>query len=173
MGEELAGWHDLYVTVGAAAATLAGLLFVGLSLHIRIVVAYPDVRSLARVTLTSFFSVLLVAVGVLQPASDAAQVGLWLIGVGIVSLALLVRPLWEGVTGRGKALGVRTLAARFGLSVLCVVGLIASGGLIAVGRASDGLDLLLPMVVLLLVVAVRNTWDLLVTVAARVPDNHS
>src|SRR6478672_2514111 len=58
MAIELAGWHDLYVTVGAAAATLVGLLFVGLSLHIRVVVAHPEVRSLARVTLTDFFVVL-------------------------------------------------------------------------------------------------------------------
>jgi len=46
----LQGWHDFYVTAGAAAATLVGLLFVGLSLHIKVVVSQPDVRSLARVT---------------------------------------------------------------------------------------------------------------------------
>ena len=164
------GWHDLYVTVGAAAATLAGLLFVGLSLHIRIVVGHADVRSLARVTLTSFFAVLLVAVAVLQPVADAEQVGLWLVGIGAVTLVLLVRPLWESASGGARALRAWTLAARFGMSVLCVVGLIASGALVAIGRAGDGLGLLLPVVVLLLIVSVRNTWDLLVTVAARVPD---
>ena len=74
MAIELAGWHDLYVTVGAAAATLVGLLFVGLSLHIRVVVAHPEVRSLARVTLTDFFVVLLIAICVLQPTDSSAQV---------------------------------------------------------------------------------------------------
>ena len=41
-GQAVQGWHDFYVTAGAAAATLVGLLFVGLSLHIRVVVAHPD-----------------------------------------------------------------------------------------------------------------------------------
>src|SRR2546423_1827904 len=40
MAATLAGWHDLYVTVGAAAATLVGLPSVGLSLHVRVVVAH-------------------------------------------------------------------------------------------------------------------------------------
>ena len=53
MAATLAGWHEVYVTVGAAAGTLVGLLFVGLSLHIRVVVAHAEVRSLARVTLTA------------------------------------------------------------------------------------------------------------------------
>ena len=35
----LSGWHDFYILAGTAAATLVGLLFVGLSLHLRIVVA--------------------------------------------------------------------------------------------------------------------------------------
>ena len=36
--DALQSWRDFYVTAGAAAATLVGLLFVGLSLHIRVVV---------------------------------------------------------------------------------------------------------------------------------------
>jgi hypothetical protein len=47
---EVSGWHDFYMLAGAASATLVGLLFVGLSLHLRIVVTTSEVRSLARVT---------------------------------------------------------------------------------------------------------------------------
>jgi len=39
---------------GTAAATLVGLLFVGLSLHLRAVLSRSEVRSLARVTLANF-----------------------------------------------------------------------------------------------------------------------
>ena len=42
--QALQSWHDFYLTAGAASATLVGLLFVGLSLHIRVVVSHPDVR---------------------------------------------------------------------------------------------------------------------------------
>jgi hypothetical protein len=50
----LAGWHDFFILAGTASATLVGLLFVGLSLHLRIVVSTSEVRSLARVTLANF-----------------------------------------------------------------------------------------------------------------------
>jgi hypothetical protein len=170
MATALAGWHDLYVTVGAAAATLVGLLFVGLSLHIRIVVAHPEVRSLARATLSDFFVVLLIAITLLQPTDSAAQVAYWLAGIGIVSLVLMVRPLTDALTGGGaRALGIASVTARFGVSILALAGLLVCAALAGAGRPSDALDLLLVVVMALLVVSVRNTWDLLVTVAESSP----
>ena len=66
-GDAVQSWRDFYVTAGAAAATLVGLLFVGLSLHIRVVVSQADVKSLARITLADFFVILLVALVILAP----------------------------------------------------------------------------------------------------------
>src|SRR5215470_11039315 len=91
-GEAAQGWHDFYVTAGAAAATLVGLLFVGLSLHIRVVVSHPDVRSLARVTLTDFFLVLLVALLMLTPTQAPATAAAWLVVIAIISLGIVFRP---------------------------------------------------------------------------------
>ncbi len=165
--DALASWQPVYLTAGAASATLVGLLFVGLSLHIRVVVAHPDVRALARVTLTQFFVVLLVALVVLQPTDSSAQIGDWLIGISIVSGILIVRPVAEGIRSERGRIGRWTLVARFGVSALSFLGFAAAGALFIGGTATNALDLLLPMVVLALVVAVRNTWDLLVTVAER------
>ena len=49
--DTLLTWHDFYLACAAASATFAGLLFVALSLHLRIVVTHPEARSLARITL--------------------------------------------------------------------------------------------------------------------------
>jgi hypothetical protein len=167
-GDTLQSWHDFYVTAGAAAATLFGLLFVGLSLHIRVVVSHPDVRSLARATLTDFFVVLLVALVVLAPTTAASTTATWLIAVGFISLALVIRPTLEGFRMRHpRTLGLWVLASRFGLGALCYVGIAATGVIIGRRDFESGLSGLLFVVVLLLVVAVRNTWDLLVTVADR------
>jgi hypothetical protein len=163
----LASWQPLYLTAGAAAATLVGLLFVGLSLHIRVVVAQPDVRSLARVTLTEFFVVLLVALALLQPTDSSAQVGYWLVAISVISGVLIVRPVVDGVRSGGGRIGSSMLIARFGVSALSFLGLAVAGALFIAGNATAALDLLLPVLVLALVVAVRNTWDLLVTVAER------
>jgi hypothetical protein len=167
-GETIQGWHDFYVTAGAAAATLVGLLFVGLSLHIRVVVSHPDVRSLARATLTDFFVVLLVALVVLAPTTNAPTTATWLIGVGVVSLVLVVRPALQGFrTRRPRTLGLWVLISRFGLSALCFVGVVITGVVFGRGDFESGLTGLLVLVIALLVIAVRNTWDLLVTVADR------
>ena len=169
--DALVGWHDFYVTAGAAAATLAGLLFVGLSLHIRVVVSHPDVRSLARVTLTDFFVILLIALALLQPTLSTTQIADWLLAVAAVSLALIVRPASQGFRSKAdRAIGVGVLVARFGVSALAFVGIGATGVLFIGGDFRDALSGLMPVVVLLLVVAVRNTWDLLVTVADRSDD---
>jgi hypothetical protein len=162
-------WHDFYVTAGAAAATLVGLLFVGLSLHIRVVVSHQDVRSLARVTLTDFVAVLLIALLLLAPAGaigSATTVGMWLILIALVSFALTVRSAVDGFrTRRSTAIRLRVLLARFGMSWAGYAGVGFVGVLLAVQDASNGLSVLFGVVVILLVVAVRNTWDLLVTVA--------
>lgn len=161
-------WRDFYVTSGAAAATLVGLLFVGLSLHIRVVVSHPDVRSLARVTLADFFVVLLLSLLMLIPGGDPRTTALWLLVVAAISLALIVRPTLDGFrSSRRRTLELRTLVTRFGLSALCCVAIAATGVLFDLGDFRDALDGLLLVVVLLLVVAVRNAWDILVTVADR------
>ena len=53
--------HDFFVLAGSSAAALVGLLFVGLSLHLRTVIAASAVRSLARITLANFGAVLFVS----------------------------------------------------------------------------------------------------------------
>lgn len=47
---DIAEWGDFANTVGGAAAALAGLLFVGLSLNLSEVLSYPGVATRAGVT---------------------------------------------------------------------------------------------------------------------------
>jgi hypothetical protein len=169
--QSLQAWHDVYVTAGAASATLAGLLFVGLSLHIRTVVTHPDVRSLARVTLSAFFVVLVLSLFVLAPSGGPAGTGLEVLGIAAIGFALMLRPALDGLRGRrSRSLSLRMLAIRFGLSGLAHVGLAAAGAaFILTTDFTDAFQGLLVVVVMLLLVGVRNTWDLLVTVADRKP----
>jgi general stress protein CsbA len=162
----LTSWHDFYMTVGSAAAALVGLLFVGLSLHIRVVVANPDVRSLARVTLTNFVLVLLVALLELAPITSAQTVSVWLVTVALVSLGLVLHPAVEAMRKR-YTLTLRLLILRFAFSAICYAGVVAAGALVATGDAVDAQFALMTAVIAILILAVRNTWDLLVTVADR------
>src|SRR5713226_2136766 len=88
----VSGWHDFYLLAGTASATLVGLLFVGLSLHLRIVVTSSEVRSLARVTLANFGAVLFVALFMVIPEGQSAAAS-QIIGAGVVSLIIIAPSL--------------------------------------------------------------------------------
>ena len=57
------------------------------------------------------------------------------------------------------------LIRRFGLSLACYLGLAAVGLLFVTGQPADALGWLVGVTIALLLTALRNTWDLLVTVA--------
>jgi hypothetical protein len=73
----VAGWHDSYILVGTAAATLVGLLFVSLSLNANEIAreANADLRVLAAQTFTSFLIVVMLAVVFLIPATLVLPAG--------------------------------------------------------------------------------------------------
>ena len=107
--DTLLTWHDFYLACAAASATFAGLLFVALSLHLRIVVTHPEARSLARITLTDYFAVLLVSLFLLTPAGVPQQTGIDLMVISGVSLALITPPSVRGIRARrARTLGLGT-----------------------------------------------------------------
>jgi len=164
--EAVQAWHDVYLMTGTASATLVGLLFVGLSLHVQVVVRHLEVRSLARTTLSNFFTVLVISLIILAPTGEPRVSGGCLVGIAGLSLMLLVRPAINGIRGGSrKRLGLWVLLSRFWITAVCYVALGAMGLLFAAGQIPSALGGLLGIVILLLVTAVRNTWDLLVTVA--------
>jgi len=167
-GQALQSWHDFYLTTAAVSATLAGLLFVGLSLHIRVVVNQNDVRTLARITLMDFFVVLIVSLFALVPTTQAGNVAVELVIIAGVSLLLAVPVIRIAIDQRrARIIKVRTQLIRFGLSLLSYVVVGGVGVLLFLGSSRDALGWLVGGVVTLLVVAVRNTWDLLVTVGEK------
>jgi hypothetical protein len=165
---DVAGWHDFYILAGTASATLVGLLFVGLSLHLQIVITASEVRSLARVTLANFGAVLFVALFVVIP-EGASTAGSQLIGAGFVSLVVAGPSLVGALRSREWSFQMSLMqrlrvALRFGLSFLSYLAIIAAG-ILLLSSAGAAFVVLLIATVVLLVVSLRNTWDLLVTVA--------
>lgn len=157
------GWHDFYVVTGGAAATLVGLLFVGLSLHLRVVVSRPEVRSLASVTLANFGLVLLIAVFALIP-QEPKGFSYELIISGAVTIGLVAPGVRAAVVSQTRTLRIPRLFLRFGISVVAYAGAVAAGVLILRGSYATGLGWLSVVSVTLNVVSLRNSWDLLVTV---------
>lgn len=166
--ETLGSWHDFFVTAGAASATLAGLLFVGISLHVRVVATHVDVRSLARVTLSAFFTVLVISLVMLYPTDEPVITGLALLAATLASLVLIIPAIFgAALTDRQRALPRRVILSRFGAVLVTYLGLAAVALMFQRSDSEGAFGLLFGVVVVMLVVAVRNSWDLLVTLAAK------
>ena len=102
----------------------------------------------------------------LTPPTSAQATGAGLLVIAVVSFGLVVRPALQGVKiGQSRTIGLAILISRFGLSALGYLGLAATGALLTRQAVDHALSGLLGVVVLLLVVSVRNTWDLLIAVA--------
>ncbi len=123
--------RDFYILAGTAAATLVGLLFVGLSLLLRIVIAASEVRALARVMLANFGAVLFVSMFMVI-TEDQPAAALQLIGSGVVSLVIATPVLIAASRNRGQTLHMERrdrahLVLRFGLSSLGYLTIIGAG----------------------------------------------
>jgi len=160
--------HDFYILAGTSAATLVGLLFVSLSLHLRIVITTSEARSLARVTLANFGAVLFVTLFMVIN-EDQANAASQLMASGVVSLVVTTPSLIAAARSRGRGLRMQPrdrarLVLRFGLSTLSYLAIIAAGLLLLASLMAAFESLLVTAIVVLLLVSLRNTWDLLVTV---------
>ena len=161
-GETIASWHDFYIMVGTAAATLVGLLFVSLSLNSHLITGdeNTEARLMAAQTFSNFLSVLMFAVLFLIPDPGRWGLGVPLAFIGSAGLYGTAR---RSVTARhphpGPSGSLRF--ARHGLaSALCYLALIVVAVTVMFGH-TDGLYWLIPVMLVLIAEASRNAWKLL------------
>lgn len=155
---EVARWHDFYMLIGPASATLAGLLFIAFSLHLDKVVGegHRGLQAMAGQTFSGFLAVLVVALFFLVRGQGSQGIGWPLLitgGQGVVrnvfgalfvasgpseSRIARVHPFWTfiGPTACYAAMIVvsvfwflgRTDALYWLIAVLCTLIVVATGG---------------------------------------------
>jgi hypothetical protein len=160
--QTVAAWHDFYLMVGTAAATLIGLLFVSLSLNVEVITrkSNADLRALATHTFGNFMSVLMFAVVFLIPSQVPMGLGVPLLGVGAYGLYNTVSHFIETRRAGPRLWRQGGLARRFAMPFLCFALLMVIAVSVLFGRTC-GLYWLVPVMILLLLSASRNAWDLL------------
>src|SRR2546430_14677386 len=84
MSEDLALWHDFNVSVVTASAALLGLLFVALSIHMRVLSAgeNAELRSVARTVFLGYVLSMGIGFLALMPQS------LWSFGIELLAVVL-------------------------------------------------------------------------------------
>jgi hypothetical protein len=160
--QAIEGWHDFYLMIGAAAATLVGLLFVSLSLNVDAITRpeNADLRMLAAQTFTSFICVVAFSVLFLIPDQGPNGLGLPLLGIGGYGLYMTASQFSQTRRKRPRAWGRGGVARRFVVPILCFGTLVVIAVSVLL-RRTDGLYWLVPVMILLIVSASSNAWELL------------
>ena len=164
--EQVEQWHEFYLMAGTAAVTLAGLLFVALSLHLDLLVeaGHEHLLGLSRATLTTFVSVLVVSLLMLVPAMSARMTGI-LITVaalaGLISSAYFSRHMSKQ---SGGAMSAQQLRRRTTMPLIAYLLMLSAG----VGVFMGIPEMLFNMtggICMILGNAAGTSWELLVRVA--------
>lgn len=160
-------WHDFFLLSGTAAVTLMGLLFVALSLHVDVIV-HEHGAHLKVVALEAFLNllfVLFISLIMLAPTVPGRPLGAALSFIGAFRLMLLLRRVRVLATG-----GHADLRHNFSVFRVLVPG-IAHVLLIVIGVRflqnhvdHDSMSLFVPSLMLMMAVAGRGAWDLIILV---------
>jgi phosphotransferase system glucose/maltose/N-acetylglucosamine-specific IIC component len=162
---DLQPWQSFYATLAAVAATLAGLLFVALSLNFELFVRaeHEHTARIARQTFAMFLSVLLVALLLLMPQETRFGLELKVGLSGAIGLAGATMYLVQSWRAAPATAFRREALRRFGwsLAVFLALAVAAIGVLRHWPWVLHWIGLIL---VALLLAAARRAWYLLVTV---------
>ncbi len=163
--EVLADWHDFYLVIAAASGTLLGAMFVVVSIGTGFLTAdrADAVRLFLTPTVMHVSGVLIACIVLLVPTLTPA----WLTAVlGLGSLTGLAYTcfIWRQVWSRQMDWTDRLWHGL--MPPVACLALAAAAVLTGLGR-SAGFDALAGALVLLLVAAIRNAWDMIVFLVSR------
>lgn len=155
-------WTGFGDAVATAAAALAGLLFIAISINLRQILAGTGLPSRAAQTLILFATPLVAALLLVVPGQARVMLGLELLATGLVIGAAQVYLDLTTVRGEEETIWRRMLGRVFPEVLSC--GCIVIGGATLLARAGGGLYWLVPSVITALVFGLINVWVLLVEI---------
>jgi hypothetical protein len=165
----LAQWHEFYALLGTAAAALIALLFVAVSISTSVLTPDPESRRNTSTYLSPvvfhYANLLFLSLIALIPTesleSFALAIGVPGAGSAIYSIVIAVRVHRNSISDLADRLCYGAIPA------LCyAMGPVAA--LLLLEEKPAGLDVLAGAALLLLVINIRNAWDLMISLARRV-----
>lgn len=155
-------WHDFYMLAGSAAATLLGLLFVAVSLNLRIFTdpKRPELRARAINSFESFVYLVLFALMFLIPDQSPAGLAWPLLIFSVVRLVSVQRVV--GRVRRATRPGVRGYLLALAPTISYAVVAVMTAGTLLGHEGLLSFEWLIAVVSVLLGSATGNAWDLLI-----------
>jgi hypothetical protein len=165
----LADWHEFYALLGTAAAALVALLFVAVSIGTSVLTPEPESRRNTSTYMSPvvfhYANVLFLSLIALVPTQSWQSFGLV---IGVASIGSVIYSIVIAVRVHRNAISDLPDRLCYGaIPALCY----ATGMAVALllfAKNPAGLDLLAGAALLLLVINIRNAWDLMISLARRV-----
>lgn len=163
-------WQNFYMLTGSAAATLMGLIFVSVSLHIDIISRtekYEDIRVLAIQTFVNFLLIISFAFIFMVPSDTPFGIGIPLLILGFLGIVRTAR-LWLKFGIRASSLDqvFNVNQIRWSLLIpntICFITLIIVAADVLQGNTRF-LGWMILIIIWLLISATKTAWDLMLRV---------
>jgi hypothetical protein len=163
-------WHDFYVLVGTASATLVGLMFVAASIGSSVFSERHRIALQAFIspTVVNFAAVLFVCIGVMIPSQTWLSLGLLLAGGGLAGLIYAGR-VWVQMFVR-RSFDVDMIDRMFYATVpLLGYLLVLAAGILLLLHLRWSAEVTAAALVVLMFAGVRNAWDMTTWIMMRSP----
>lgn len=158
---EVKEWSDLFVATAGAAAALAGLVFVAVSINLDRILAYKGLPERALQTVLMLGLVVLISILALIPGQSRGALGIELLVLGVIYCAALA------ATARGS-MPKRTEPTTWlvGRVVLLGIGAVPLliGAVSILVESGGGLYWIVAGVIAAIVGGIANAWVLLVEI---------
>jgi hypothetical protein len=168
--ESIDSWRDFYMLTGSASATLVGLIFVAVTLHIDVIAEAKkssDIRMLAEEVFINFLMILSFAFIFVVPSDSPSGLGYPLLILGTLQL-VHTSVLWLRFLrskSEHKAFASSTILRGLLIpNTICYLTLIVIGADI-LQEKTRYLGWMVMVIVWLTIAAVENTWHLMMRVA--------
>ena len=158
MGE----WKDFFVTTAGAAATLTGLIFVGVSISLAKILSIPTLPNRAFISLVLLLNILILSILFLVPHQPLNAIGVEVLAIGfMVWVTVLMMDI--AILGSKQTQFKRLYALNMLFNQLSVLSYLV-GGTMILTHGETGFYFIVIAMVLSFIKAVLDAWVLLVEI---------
>ena len=170
LSELIHAWHDFYVLVGTASATLVGLMFVAATIGAQVFTESnrAGMRAFLSPTVVHFSAALFICILAAIPSQTWQTLAALLAACSLAGIAYSAR-VWMQLFVR-RRFDVDVIDRVF-YALIPVLGylLILVGVFLLLKESAVGLDLLAAALITLLLAVIRNAWDMTIWIVIRTP----
>ncbi len=157
------GWHDFFVANVGAAAALAGLIIVAMSVNIEAIIKIPVITARAGATVASLVLSLVSSGIMLIPAQDTLPLGGAILVAALIASVIVAQSAVQLVRAEHGHRPPMSTAAKVGVAAIQVLPFGVGAVLLLTGN-SAGIAWIASGVLLVFLGSVANAWVLLVEI---------